>query len=1238
MKYFYSFLFTTLFFSYLSGQNLLDKWSDEVNHMTHYRDFVDAGADDQGNVYLLGYESGDIILVKYSSSGLVWERTFDGGYIDEPEALVVDGDGNAYVVGSTDADGAGKIEALVIKYNSSGTVLWSDAYNFSGGGSTIYDGVYNDVVWDGSHLYAVGTQVTGAAKAQDIFISRYTTTGTRTSKIYDNGNSKEYGNSITLSDDHVHVVAIVGPDESGYGDLRYLKLDKTFTSLTTPDRDQFVDVNLKSVTGFSASENGDYAAVVKDEGSTTSFYVFSGGNTGSYTEGDISNVKDVYIHGTDIYLTGSDTFDSQEKLVFAKYSSTGVRSYLKVYETSTGNTDHGYYSSVGAKIYMKNSGSEIGVLGNLVEAYNDGSNHYERLGEVVFQASTGEQLQSYYGGIVNVNNAKYGFVAPENVIIVATGPVSVDMNVLCVVPDFDLGSDISQEYDAEGNSFELDAGAGFSGYLWSTGETTQTINVTTAGEFSATVTNSNGCSATDEIETIITPISQTITWEQTLDPTYRDENIMLVATSSSGLDVTFESSDDDIAEAVYMTDHWELEIKTAGVFTLTASQAGNENYEEIALGRSVTIDYLDYYWVNGTGIYGKSTTSNLITSQGHWVTISGGSTRHDLHPDQYCNVFFDANSFDGADQAVRSPANSVLKCHDFDASGVTNYPSFELEKLEVYGSFTFGDATALFNYLYFTSDETVQVDFAGVEIYDQFESLRLYFHGLGTYQMTGDLVNKDATLSLGFGTLEILSGSTLTTTQPIDLGAGASLINNGALIFESGATFYDAAGSSFSGNDFTFKRNTPHDESTGKYSIVGSPVAGASTAALGSLVYSYDESQDYLTGDGINRFVEVTTPEAMSTGSAYFSAYTGEIVIEGLPTTGTVDVPLSYTASAGSEADYDGFNLVSNPYSSRIQVLPFNDYDGFLEENGPNGTGAIAGSIYLWRDEGSNGGRRSNADYMVVNSLGEVSGNSATGIEAYQGYINTFQGFFVQATGPGKTVTFTNAMRRPGLTSPDSRFYRQAAEDIFKIRVGLESETDFSEMLIGFPEDADLGKDLLYDALRLSNNDLEISSLINGKRYAIQGLPLIETADIIPLYVQTSTAALHQLEITLEALPAGVEIILIDNYLDKTIAVTENFEYAFYSKAGQFADRFALTTAANVLALDDQKVSIYAANKTLFITGEQSQPTAYRLFDLSGHQVHLVEVTGSAAIDFSNLASGVYVVSDGVESKRVIFK
>lgn len=53
----------------------------------------------------------------------------------------------------------------------------------------------------------------------------------------------------------------------------------------------------------------------------------------------------------------------------------------------------------------------------------------------------------------------------------------------------------------EGGSATLDAGADYSGYLWSTNETTQTISVNTAGTFTVVVTNGNGCTGSTFVTT-----------------------------------------------------------------------------------------------------------------------------------------------------------------------------------------------------------------------------------------------------------------------------------------------------------------------------------------------------------------------------------------------------------------------------------------------------------------------------------------------------------------------------------------------------------------------------------------------------------------------------------------------------------------------------------------------------------------------------------------------------------------
>jgi len=56
-----------------------------------------------------------------------------------------------------------------------------------------------------------------------------------------------------------------------------------------------------------------------------------------------------------------------------------------------------------------------------------------------------------------------------------------------------------------GSITELDAGAGFQSYLWSTGETTQTIVVGTGGYYSVTVIDSNGCSGSGNVQAFFVP-------------------------------------------------------------------------------------------------------------------------------------------------------------------------------------------------------------------------------------------------------------------------------------------------------------------------------------------------------------------------------------------------------------------------------------------------------------------------------------------------------------------------------------------------------------------------------------------------------------------------------------------------------------------------------------------------------------------------------------------------------------
>ncbi len=103
--------------------------------------------------------------------------------------------------------------------------------------------------------------------------------------------------------------------------------------------------------------------------------------------------------------------------------------------------------------------------------------------------STGATTQS-----INVSSPGLYTIRVVN----AIGCEAIDTVTVTSVPSplVNLGADIAICF---GDTAILDAGNSGATYLWSTGATTQTINVTTAGAYIVSVTNANGCVTTDEI-------------------------------------------------------------------------------------------------------------------------------------------------------------------------------------------------------------------------------------------------------------------------------------------------------------------------------------------------------------------------------------------------------------------------------------------------------------------------------------------------------------------------------------------------------------------------------------------------------------------------------------------------------------------------------------------------------------------------------------------------------------------
>lgn len=385
----------------------------------------------------------------------------------------------------------------------------------------------------------------------------------------------------------------------------------------------------------------------------------------------------------------------------------------------------------------------------------------------------------------------------------------------------------------------------------------------------------------------------------------------------------------------------------------------------------------------------------------------------------------------------------------------------------------------------------------------------------------------------------------------MDIAAGATLNAIGEMVFESGAILYDQNGSTVSGTNYTFKRNARFPNE-GRYSVYGSPIEDASTSSQGSLVYSYREHIDYMPNDGLDRFNQISSPESMIVGKGYFSAFDDEVLVTGAPNTGSEFIGLSYSESSGDEADYDGFNLVANPFPAPLNI------DDLISAYGPGGSevdGLIEGSIYLWRDGGSDLGRRTNDDYEVYNPLGSTSG--------FTGKAASFQGFFVKATGIG-TLTVLPSMRTSGIQfNDDSGFLRR--EEPFRIRMDLSDEDRVSSALVGYVEDADNELDKKYDAMRLGGKEFAISSVINNKPFSIQGRKDGFDTDSFKISYTTNETGPLRLKLKAENQPQTKVIYLHDKQLGEMIEINESLHYDFVSDAGTHSERFEMIVSSDIV-------------------------------------------------------------------------
>ncbi len=185
-----------------------------------------------------------------------------------------------------------------------------------------------------------------------------------------------------------------------------------------------------------------------------------------------------------------------------------------------------------------------------------------------------------------------------------------------------------------GGELTLTGSAGFAGYEWSTGETTQSITVTTSGTYTLTVTDFNGC--TDDVSSIFT--FQTALNVSVTGNTGLCEGASTTLSATPGLG-SYEWSDGQSGESISISDPgtYTVTVTGNGGCTGTASTTVNNlpNPEPVINGPgsicsnanatlSVSGSYAGYLWSTGSG--SASITTNTAGTYSVTTTSANGCT------------------------------------------------------------------------------------------------------------------------------------------------------------------------------------------------------------------------------------------------------------------------------------------------------------------------------------------------------------------------------------------------------------------------------------------------------------------------------------------------------------------------------------------------------------------------------------------------------------------------------------
>lgn len=189
----------------VSGAEQDDYWIAVIGGSEPVDRGFDVAADSSNNVIMTGIGRSDGagvndgLIVKYDPEGSVlWDRTLGGTSTDEFYRIAIDSSDNIIATGREASVDAGGYDMFIAKYNSSGTIQWQR--RLGGTGNDYFYGVGVD---SSDNIYASGYTASAGAGGEDALIVKYNSSGTlqwqRT--LGDSNTNRSWDLAVDSSDD-----------------------------------------------------------------------------------------------------------------------------------------------------------------------------------------------------------------------------------------------------------------------------------------------------------------------------------------------------------------------------------------------------------------------------------------------------------------------------------------------------------------------------------------------------------------------------------------------------------------------------------------------------------------------------------------------------------------------------------------------------------------------------------------------------------------------------------------------------------------------------------------------------------------------------------------------------------------------------------------------------------------------------------------------------------------------------